>query len=166
MLWREISTGRWLRAIYSSCHNYAKFYHKELVDSRSRQPPSWNAPTLSAETHLKYSTNFTHEDILETTYGKPQWGFWWELWRAGIALEEITGSTKPTKNPRRMLLIWVGASGDSCPEPTCIMRDSQGRAEGIYRCHSFLSLQEKKTSVCYLRIHTSSARAVTVRWEV
>lgn len=41
---------------------------KELLDSRCRQPPSWNGPTLSAGTYLKYSTNFTCEDILETIY--------------------------------------------------------------------------------------------------
>lgn len=41
---------------------------KELLDSRFRQPPSWNGPTVSAGIYVKYCTSFTHEDILETTY--------------------------------------------------------------------------------------------------
>lgn len=69
MLWREISTGRWLRAIHSSCPSMlSSNTDKELLDSRSRRPPSWNGPTDSAGTYLKYSTNFTPENILETTY--------------------------------------------------------------------------------------------------
>lgn len=72
---------------------------KELLGSRSRGHASCNGPAISAGIYLKFCTNVTHEDIIETTYYIEN-------------LREIFDRSCEEQA--------VGTSGDSCPESPCM----------------------------------------------